>query len=91
MPSSHLKAKIVRITVERGREGLYYAESPDLAGLLVARRSLEEVRKQIPLAIEAMFAADGVSVSVSEVESDDDCAWVAVPIESLALSHAETC
>ncbi len=91
MPSSKMKARIVRITVERGREGLYYAESPDLAGLLVARRSLEEVRQQIPLAIEAMFAADGMSVAVSEVESDDDCSWVAVPIELLALSHAEAC
>jgi predicted RNase H-like HicB family nuclease len=89
--SSHLRAKIVRVTIERGREGLLYAESPDLKGLMVARQTIEELRRQIPIAIQAMFAADDVSVAVSEVESDDDCSWVAVPIEALALAHSEAC
>lgn len=91
MASSHMKAKIVRVTVEKGREGLFYAESPDLKGLLVARSSIEELRRQIPVAIQEMFAADDVSVIVSEVEGDDDCSWVAVPTEVLVQDRAVAC
>jgi len=86
-----MKAKIIRITVERGREGLLYAESPDLKGLLVARASMEELRKQIPVSIREIFEINDISVTVSEVDSDDDCAWVAVPTELMVLDRAGAC
>jgi hypothetical protein len=66
-------------------------ESPDLKGLLVARASMEELRRQIPIAIREMFEVNDTPVTVSEVESDDDCSWVAVPTELLVLDHAVAC
>jgi hypothetical protein len=79
MTSSRLKAKIVRVTFEKGREGLFYAQSPDLKGLLVANADLGELKKEIPWAIEEMFDACDTPVTVTEIE-DDDNSWVAVPI-----------
>jgi hypothetical protein len=74
-----MKAKIVRVTIERGREGLYYAESPDLKGLLVAEPTLVDLRREIPLVIQRMYAACDVQVIVSEIEGEDENSWVAVP------------
>jgi hypothetical protein len=91
MASSRMKAKIIRVTVEKGREGLFYAESPDLKGLLVARPSMEELRKQIPVAIREMFELNDIPVAVSEVDGDGDCSWVAVPTELLVLNRAVAC
>jgi hypothetical protein len=76
-----MKAKIVRVTVDRGREGLYYAESPDLKGLLVAEPTLAGLRKEIPLVIQRMYAACDVQVIVSEIEGEDENSWVAVPTQ----------
>ena len=41
----------VTIEIEQGREGLYYATSPDIRGLLVAMRTVAEVWADIPRAI----------------------------------------
>jgi hypothetical protein len=79
MTSNRLKATIVRVTVERGREGLYYAKSRDLKGLLVARASIDELRRQIPIAIREMFEVCDTPVIVSEVDGPDEDSWVAVP------------
>lgn len=80
MTSSHMKAKIVRITVEKGREGLFYAESPDLKGLFATGRTPEELHAEIPVIIRRMYEASDVSVVVSEIEGGDDNSWVAVPL-----------
>ena len=48
MPSNATKAKIVCTKIEQGREGLFYATSPDLKGLFVAEDSLEKLEKAIP-------------------------------------------
>jgi hypothetical protein len=82
MTSSRMIAKIVMITIERGREGLFYAQSPDLRGLLVADSTLDGLRKNIPTAIAEMFEACDTPVTVTEVE-DGDCSWVAVPIAAM--------
>lgn len=91
MTPSREKAKIVRVTVERGREGLFYAQSRDLKGLLVARASIEELRKQIPITIREIFAVNDIPVAVSEIESEDNCSWVAIPTELLVMGHAVAC
>ena len=79
MTSTKMKAKIVRVTIEQGREGLFYAESPDLKGLLVARSSIDELRRQIPIAIREMFEVCDTPVIVSELDGPDEDSWVAVP------------
>ena len=79
MTSTKMKAKIVRVTIEQGREGLFYAESPDLKGLLVARSSIDELRRQIPVAIREMFKVCDTPVIVSELDGPDEDSWVVVP------------
>jgi hypothetical protein len=78
--SSQLKAKLIRVTIERGREGLFYAESPDMKGLFVAKATLDELREEIPVVIGRMYEACDVDVDVREVEDENDNSWVAVPV-----------
>ena len=52
---------------------------------------MEELRKQIPVAIREMFELNDIPVAVSEVDGDDDCSWVAVPTELLVLNRAVAC
>jgi hypothetical protein len=81
---NRMKSKLVRVTFERGREGLFYAESPDLKGLFVAAESVEKLRAEIPLIIQRLYAACETDVIVTEIESDDDDSWVAIPTAALA-------
>ncbi len=78
-----LKAKIVWVKIEEGDAGLYFATSPELKGLLVAESSLEDLEREIPKAIQDLYAACGESVVVTSAEdgTDDLHPWVAVPAE----------
>lgn len=80
-----LRARLVRIEFERGEAGLIFAVSPDLRGLLVAERTMEQVEAAIPQAIMDLYAACGEPVVVSRVDAprhtDDDKSWVAFPAE----------
>jgi hypothetical protein len=60
------KAKVVRIKVEEGKTGLFYATSPDLKGLLVAEPTIDALDVAIPKVITDMFAACGVAVVVTQ-------------------------
>jgi hypothetical protein len=74
------KARLVRITCEKGKTGLFYATSPDLRGLLVAEATVEALTEAIPKAIQEMYAASGVEVVVSPVEEPEEGhTWVAIP------------
>jgi hypothetical protein len=77
------KPKIVRIKIERGDTGLMYATSPDLKGLFVADRTLEDVERAIPKTIAAIFAARGIRVIVTKGSSDvgSYIPWLAAPTE----------
>ncbi len=81
--ASSLKAKLVRVAIEADESGLYFATSPDLLGLLVAKTSVAELRKHIPIEIQRLFLASDVEVAVSELDEDADDrqpgSWVAVP------------
>src|SRR5579863_6140917 len=81
--SASMRAHIVRVKREEGKTGLFYATSPDLKGLLVAEPTLDALENAIPQAITDLFAACGVSVVVTRVESDEDHmrSWVAFPAE----------
>jgi hypothetical protein len=78
-------AKIVRIKIEKGTSGLFFATSPDLKGLHVGKRSLAELETAIPEVIAALYAACDVHVLVSKAEDDDShgdlSPWVAFPAD----------
>lgn len=84
------KARIVRVTIDQGKAGLLYAQSPDLRGLLVVGETAEEVKAKIPSAIADLFKATGKNVRVWETDDGDDRAqqpWVAVPTELVAAQQ----
>jgi hypothetical protein len=62
-----MKARIVRIRIDEGKAGLFYATSPDLKGLLVAEPTIDELETEIPKAITALYAAYDVDVVVTAV------------------------
>jgi hypothetical protein len=53
------RAKIVRVKVEEGKAGLFYATSPDLRGLLVAEPNIDDLDVAISRAITDLYAATG--------------------------------
>lgn len=82
MTTPTMKAKIVRVKIEEGRAGLFYATSPDLKGLLVAEPTIDGLENEIPRAITALYAACDVDVVVTKAQDGDDdlTPWVAVPV-----------
>ncbi len=88
MTFASMKAKIVRVKIEQGREGLFYGTSPDLRGLLIAERTRADVEAAIPTAIEEMYAACDTPVAVTMVDGKDDDyqPWVAVPVAKAGKS-----
>ena len=79
-----MKARIIRVAIRDGDHGLIVATSPDLKGLYVVGRSRSALHDELPLAIEALFAAKGTPVGVHELEDaePDVLPWVAVPLSS---------
>ena len=73
-----------------GREGLFYATSPELRGLLVAEHSEEAAWQAVPLAIQAMYEACGVRVIVIPAKSTHDVyrPWVAARVPALEAALA---
>jgi hypothetical protein len=77
------RAKIVRVKVEEGKAGLFYATSPDLRGLFVAEPNIDALDIAISKGITDLYAACGVSVVVTKAQDDnpDFFPWVAIPAE----------
>lgn len=75
------KAKIVRVSMDQGKAGLFYAQSPDLRGLLVTAETTEELKAKVPGAIADLLKAVGLDVVVTEAEDGNsrERPWVAVP------------
>jgi hypothetical protein len=65
MTSGSLKARIVRVKVQEGKTGLFFATSPDLRGLLVAEPTMEALWDAVPTTIRDLYAACGEHVVVS--------------------------
>jgi hypothetical protein len=83
MTSTTMKAQLIRIKIERGKSGLLFATSPDLKGLYVGKRTVEELEQAIPEIIAELYAACDVHVVVTKVEDSthgDASPWVAIPI-----------
>jgi hypothetical protein len=93
MTGALTKAKVVRIKVEEGKTGLFYATSPDLKGLLVAEATMDDLEDAIPKVIADMYAACGVHVVVTKAGDNnlDYVPWVAIPAEQAraALERAK--
>lgn len=89
-----IRAQVVRVRIEEDKSGLFYASSPELKGLLVAKPTIEALEKDIPRAIAELFAVDGWDVLVSKMEDGDGDLhpWVAFPAsiakECLARARA---
>ena len=83
-------AKVINIRVEQGEADLFFATSPELKGLLVAERTIEELDSVIPRAIVEMYAACGERVFVSKLDDggEDSQPWVAFPAEIAEMAQA---
>ncbi len=77
------KARIVRVRIDEGKAGLFYASSPDLRGLLVAGSTADEAWQGVPEAIRALFLAKGHEVVVIEAHDGNPAErpWAAIPAD----------
>jgi hypothetical protein len=76
------RAQIVRVKIEEGKAGLFYATSPDLKGLLVAEPTIDALDEAIPQAIAELYEAMcGAKVVVTKGKNNDPefYPWVAIP------------
>lgn len=92
MTSTLTKAKVLRVKVEEGKTGLFYATSPDLKGLLVAEPTIDALEEAIPGAITDLFAACGVMVVVTKAGDNDPdyFPWIAIPAEQARAALERT-
>ena len=93
MSGSAKMGKIVRVRVEQGETGLFYAESSELRGLLVAEPDMSALWERVPVAIQELYEAVGERVVVTRVEDDvpDAYSFAAIPPHLLAeLAQRET-
>jgi hypothetical protein len=77
-------ARIVRVKYDGGDAGLFFATSPDLRGLLVAKQTMDELVEAVPQAIRELYAADGIDMIVTPAPSYADpefFRWIATPVE----------
>jgi len=79
MTTTAMKAKTIRVKIEEGKTGLFFATSPDLRGLLAAESTIDGLHSAIEKAIVDLYEASGVRVVVSMLDSkgDDFEPWVA--------------
>ena len=68
MRSKSMKAKIVRVKIEEGEAGLWFATSPDMKGLLVAEKTRNDAERVVPDAIRDLYKVCDIDVVVSRVE-----------------------
>ncbi len=87
-------AVIFHVKIEEGREGLFYATSPEFPGLLVAEEDLDSLLEEVPRVVEAMFKAQGKDVYVIQSGRPKDSEtlapppWVAIPAQIAARANA---
>jgi hypothetical protein len=86
MSASTTLTRIVRVRVKEGNTGLFYAESSDLRGLLVAAEDMNTLWERVPGAIKDLYKATGTSVVVTRAQDEDPHTYpfAAIPTEILA-------
>lgn len=92
MTSGPVETKIVRVRIDEGKAGLFYATSPDLKGLLVAEPTIDDLEREIPKAITALYAACDVHIVVAKAQDTGDrfTPWVAMPVAVAAKALNDT-
>jgi hypothetical protein len=83
MVSASMRAKTFNVHIE-DRNGMLVATSEDIKGMLVAEYSLEALENAIPREVEDLFAACGVQVVVTMIDTSEthgDRPWVAISAE----------
>ena len=83
------RAKIISVLIQKGDAGLYHATSSDMLGLFVSGKTEDEVKTAVPRVIEALFDAQGESVTVIEAEDRGGPAaapWVVLPKAAMELA-----
>ena len=89
------KVFIINVIIEDGKEGLLYARSPEMLGLLVAERDMDALLDEIPRVIEGIYHEMGIDVKVFESERPRGSEtlgpppWVAIPAHIAASAPAE--
>jgi hypothetical protein len=83
MTTTTMKAKTVRVKIEEGNSGLFFATSPDLKGLLAAEPTIDTLHTAIAKSISDLYEACGVKVVVSMLDDKggDFEPWVAFPAD----------
>ena len=81
MSASTKMGRVVHVRVTEGATGLFFAESPELKGLLVAEPDMDSLWANVPGAIKDLYRASGVDVVVARVEDShpDHYAFAAIP------------
>lgn len=67
MSASKSMATIVRVSVTEGKTGLFFAESPELKRLLLAKPDMDSLWEAVPGAIRDPYRAIGQEVVVARV------------------------
>ena len=83
MVSASMRATTFNVHIE-DRNGMLVATSEDIKGMLVVEYSLEALENAIPREVQDLFAACGVQVVVTKLdtsEGDGDRPWVAMSAE----------
>jgi hypothetical protein len=85
------RSDIIRVKIERGKSGRFFATSPDLRGLVVGRPDADALFEAVPRAITDLYAAMGIDVVVTIAKNDDPefYPWVAIPTEVAARLVAQ--
>jgi hypothetical protein len=83
MPSKSMMIRIIRVRIVENEAGLLLATSPDLSGLLVIRRTMDDLHWAIRCCIRQLYASCGVNVVAARLEGSEDgfTPWVATPME----------
>lgn len=79
------KGRIIHVRVTEGKAGLFFAESAELKGLLVASLDMDSLWQKVPEAIRGLYAAAGQTVLVTSVEDNtpDTYPFAAIPVHLL--------
>ena len=78
-------ADIIRVRIEEGAAGLFYATSPDLKGLLAAAPGIDELEGEISNAVVGLYGVRGLEVVALQAERTDPDfhPWIAVPSKEI--------
>ena len=87
-----MKAKIIRIEIRSGENGLLFATSPDLPGLHISDTDEDAILADIPVVIQALLEVRGIKVKVIESEDNDQTGlppWIALPVPDTEESASD--